>query len=216
MVHDSVIFKGNKKGIAVILDSGKPFDEIVNSIRQKLTNAVSFFAGAKVNIVFKGRDLREAEKQKISEIVTDIVGSDTNIEFESESSDHDERRWFDDTSIVYEGITRFYKGTVRSGQRISFNGNLIILGDVNPGAEVVAVGNVIVMGSLRGIVHAGCIGNREAVVAALNLQPTLLKIADVITRSPDDSEEKKGMEPEIAYIRGEHILIDCYLPKKSI
>ena len=80
-----------------------------------------------------------------------------------------------------EGMTKFYKGTVRNGQRIDYQGNIIVMGDVNPGAEIVAGGNIIVLGNLRGMAHAGVSGDKRAIVMALCLQPTQLRIGNVIT-----------------------------------
>ena len=111
-----------------------------------------------------------------------------------------------------EGMTRFYRGTVRSGTLVSYEGNVVVLGDVNPGGEVVAAGNVVVMGSLRGMVHAGADGNKEAIVAALSLQPTQLRIADVITRPPDTGQPRKGLLPEIAFVRDDMVYIEPFLP----
>ena len=89
----------------------------------------------------------------------------------------------------------FHQRTIRSGHKIKHEGHVIILGDVNPGAEIIAGGNIIVWGRLRGVVHAGATGNAEAVVCALELSPTQLRIADKISISPP-SQEKAG--PEIA------------------
>ena len=112
-----------------------------------------------------------------------------------------------------EGMTRFYRGTVRSGQLVSFEGNLVVIGDVNPGAEVIATGNVVVMGSLRGMVHAGADGNKEAIVAALSLQPTQLRIADVITRPPDTKGSRQGLIPKVAFVKDELVYIERFLPQ---
>ena len=87
-------------------------------------------------------------------------------------------------------------------------GNLVIIGDINPGAELIAAGNIVVMGSLRGIVHAGCDGNRDAIVSALYLQPTQLRIADIITRSPDGEAKITEPIPEIASIKDGRIYIE--------
>jgi len=84
---------------------------------------------------------------------------------------------------------------VRSGQLVSFDGNLVIIGDVNPGGEVCGNRTCHCYGSLRGMVHAGANGNREALVVALNLQPTQLRIADVITRPPDEKETVGHFSP---------------------
>jgi len=75
--------------------------------------------------------------------------------------------------------------TIRSGTRIEFAGHIVVLGDVNPGAEVIAGGSVIVWGRLRGVVHAGAHGNRQAVVCALDMSPTQLRVAEEIAVSPE-------------------------------
>ena len=107
-----------------------------------------------------------------------------------------------------------YKKTLRSGQLLKSEGNIVIIGDVNPGAEVVAKGNIFVMGSVKCIVHAGAEGNREAVVVALNLVPTQLRIADIITRAPDENV-KANYIPEVAYIRDNRIFIEVFLQKRK-
>ncbi|MBK7894707.1 MAG: septum site-determining protein MinC [Anaerolineaceae bacterium] len=81
------------------------------------------------------------------------------------------------------------KETLRSGRSIYHEGHVVVIGDVNPGAEIVASGDVIVWGRLRGLVHAGALGDETAVICALELTPTQLRIADQIAISPD---EKRG------------------------
>ena len=80
-----------------------------------------------------------------------------------------------------EETAMFLSRTLRSGTRIEFAGHVVVLGDVNPGAEIVAEGNVIIWGRLRGMVHAGAKGNRSAVICALDLSPTQLRIADEVS-----------------------------------
>jgi len=99
--------------------------------------------------------------------------------------------------------------TLRSGQSIRYGGNVVILGDVNPGAEVTATGNVIVMGALRGVVHAGASGDEKAVVMAFRLQPTQLRIANHITRPPDNEKVDPGL-PELARIRDGVVTIEAF------
>ena len=108
-----------------------------------------------------------------------------------------------------ECITKYYRGTMRSGKLISYDGNVVVIGDINPGAEVEATGNIIVLGNVRGIVHAGAGGNKNASVIALNFTPTQLRIADVITRK---AERHGGANtahiPEIAYLKNDVIIIE--------
>ena len=102
--------------------------------------------------------------------------------------------------------------TLRSGQNLNYDGNVVIMGDVNPGAEVVASGHVLVMGSLRGLVHAGATGEEEATVTALCLAPTQLRIAAHITRPPDGSDLDQNKLPEVARIKNDAVVIEEYQP----
>jgi len=102
-----------------------------------------------------------------------------------------------------------HKGTVRSGERISSNGNLCIIGDVNPGAIVSAKKNIYVWGKLLGIAFAGKSGNKNASIASLYLNPLQLRIADVIAIGPKD--KPKNCYPEIAVIDNQTIIIKPHL-----
>lgn len=105
--------------------------------------------------------------------------------------------------------TILIKRTLRSGQKIHYQGNVVVLGDVNPGAEVVATGNVIVMGQLRGVVHAGAGGDEKAMVMSFRLAPTQLRIANHITRPPDDDSPESN-QPEIARIKNGVVTIEIF------
>jgi septum site-determining protein MinC len=97
-----------------------------------------------------------------------------------------------------ENAALWVQQTVRSGQKIVYEGNVVIMGEVNPGAEILAGGSVVVWGRLRGVVHAGAQGNEQAVVCALELSPTQLRIAGEIAISP---ERKGKSRPEIARLK---------------
>jgi septum site-determining protein MinC len=100
------------------------------------------------------------------------------------------------------------KETLRSGRSVYHEGHVVVIGDVNPGAEIVAGGDVIVWGRLRGLVHAGALGDETAVICALELNPTQLRIANQIAISPD---EKRGkVIPEQAAIRYGQIVAEMW------
>ena len=100
--------------------------------------------------------------------------------------------------------TLYHRGTLRGGQALHNLGNLVVIGDVNPGAELVASGDVVVFGALRGVAHAGAQGDRSARVIALELAPTQLRIATLIATS-DPGTKARG--PEHASIVDERILV---------
>ena len=89
---------------------------------------------------------------------------------------------------------KVFTGTVRSGQRIEFEGSIILLGDVNAGSEVVAEQNIIVLGDIRGHVHAGAKGNRSAFIAANSINPTQLRISDLILKNDSKIDVGNGYE----------------------
>lgn len=116
-----------------------------------------------------------------------------------------------ETEDLSDEATVLIKRTLRSGQSIHYHGNVVVLGDVNPGAEIVAGGNIIVMGALRGVVHAGATGNKNAEVTAFRLLPTQLRIADQITRAPDGNYPDPGVA-ETARIVDGVVVIHHYQP----
>lgn len=110
--------------------------------------------------------------------------------------------------------TMLYENSLRSGQNISFDGNVVILGDVNAGAEIVAGGHILVMGALRGLVHAGAGGDEDATITALTFAPTQVRIASHITRPPDGGEDAAGKPPEVARVKDDNVIIEEYHPPR--
>jgi len=98
--------------------------------------------------------------------------------------------------------------TLRSGSSVRFEGDIIVYGDVNPGAQVVATGNIVVLGSLKGVAHAGAGGDEEAFIMALSLRPTQVRIARKIAVPP---ARDSGAVPERAFVDGDQIVIEPYL-----
>ncbi len=85
--------------------------------------------------------------------------------------------------------TKFYKGSLRSGQKLEFEGSLVIIGDVNAGAEVLAEDNIVILGILRGVAHAGAKGNKEAIIAAASIESLQIRIADIVKEIEKEDEK---------------------------
>ncbi|MCX7923839.1 MAG: septum site-determining protein MinC [Clostridia bacterium] len=222
----SVTFKGTVNGLTIILKEEENFESILEQIEKKIAAAGKFFKGASLVVKYRGKELTKHEEKKIYDLMVNKSGAEIkSLEKDTEEPakvqnnppaqriNKLEIKKFYHFKGIEEGVSKFYRGTVRSGQLVSFDGNLVIIGDVNPGAEVVATGNVIVMGSLRGMVHAGADGNKEAIVVAFNLQPMQLRIADVITRSPDEKGGRNPYIPELAFVKDDMVYIERFLPQ---
>ncbi len=214
-----VTIKGSKDGIQVLLDSDLTLEDAKQQITEKFEATKDFFKSGKTVIRLVSDSFSEFELYLLQGVIKEIlVGADISFEDQGEAPAKPPRRAAEEKEELYgvnEGMTRFYQGTIRSGQLVEARGNLVVIGDANPGSELVAGGNIIVMGAARGLVHAGAAGNREAVVVALNLLPTQIRIADIISRCPDGEVARMEWIPEIAYIKDEAVYIEQYLTKKS-
>lgn len=225
MKDESVVLKLYKEGMVVYLNNKLPFSELKSLVTEKFSRSESFFKGLTLKVGFKGTELHKEEYTELVDAISEVLHC--KVVFWEKPQPIDESADTEDTEISCEQIadrafrlciedeySKFYTKTIRSGQLLESDGNIIVIGDVNPGAELVATGNIVIMGTLKGTVHAGAKGNREAIVTALNLSPTQLRIADVITRSPDD-DEAHGLTPEIAYIKDNKIFIEEFLQKRK-
>jgi len=215
MSENLVSFKGSKEGVYIYVKEGD-FEIIKEELDHKLKRSGEFFKSGKV-INFKGKKLSIIEKEELKKIINNKYGiavdekkSEDGCKDISKEASRRKTSYFDG---IEEGKTKFIRATVRSGQSIEYSGNIIIIGDVNAGGVVIAKGNIVVLGTLRGIAHAGSDGNREAIVTAFNLQPTQLRIADIIARPPDE-DVNLSRWPEIAKIKDNMVIIEPYLPKK--
>lgn len=109
---------------------------------------------------------------------------------------------------VDEGKTKFIYSSLRSGQKIEYDGNLVIIGDVNYGSEVFATGNIVVAGSLMGVAHAGAKGNKSAkITAALGLKSPQIRISNLVKEMATENKERTELRRETALIENNEIII---------
>jgi len=213
----SISFKGTAEGLVIAIPEEMEVEQILDQVAMKVKAAEKFFRGAKLKVIYRGRRLTEEEEKELVNVMTEnssVTIEGIRYEEPPKQVEGDKpanisgmpiRRIF--FKELEEGRCKFVRGTIRGGTRILYEGNVVIIGDANPGSEIVAAGNVVVFGTLRGMVHAGADGNRDAFVAALKLAPTQLRIGDIITRCPDASEESK-IQPEIAFVKDGVIYVE--------
>ena len=169
---NSVIIKGNKYGIVVVLDENTDFESLKAELADKFKNASKFFDKANMAVSFEGRKLSSKEEKECLNIISD--NSDLNIVCVIDNDEMREKYFKKAVEEKLEELSahtgQFYKGTLRSGQILESESSIIVLGDVNPGAKVIAKGNIIILGSLKGNAYAGANGNEDAFVVALERQ----------------------------------------------
>lgn len=200
-----VIFKGTKDGITVMFDPEVPFDILCEQLEKKVVEAGKFFDHVKTAMAFKGRDFTAAEEEELLKIIATHATMDITF-VKTENNELKELSELLAKEMSPSNLTKFHRGSLRNGQKIEFDGSVVVVGDVNPGAEIKAGGNIIVLGQLKGMAHAGCKGMTEAFVTAIFMAPVQLRIADIITRFPE--ENKRGPKPpEYAFVQNGQIFV---------
>ena len=211
-MSNSVIIKGNKHGINVILDKEASFNVILDELADKFKSAAKFFDKANMAISFEGRKLSTDEERACLDVISH--NSDINIVCVVDNDEFRDRHYERAVEEKLEEFSshtgQFYKGTLRSGQMLESESSIIILGDVNPGANVIAKGNIIILGALKGNVYAGANGNDNSFVVALEMAPIQIRIGDTIARSNDSGDKKKtfGKGAMIAFVEDNNIYIE--------
>ena len=215
--------KGIKEGVLITLD-GKNWQYAQDRLIKQIEDKETFFQGARLVLDVGNNDLRSEELIELRDILSskDIVLlgvlSPSTVtqetahllglitEFPKPKEKQVGKLDPLDTAVTGEPAVLVHR-TMRSGFKVAHQGHVIVLGDVNPGAEIVAAGSVIVWGRLRGTVHAGAQGDESAVVCALDLSPTQLRIASRVATTPQDQQQP---EPEIASIKDEQIIAELW------
>lgn len=197
-----VTIKGIKEGLLFVLAEEEPLEEVLAELIYKLEHTHShFFTGPIVHVhVRLGKRKASAET---CELVKEAFAHRGNLLVQSIQSDIDEPP----LSALFTPSLKTVIGIVRSGQTQHHDGDVLLIGDVNPGGTISSTGHILILGSLRGLAHAGIDGNHDAVIAASYLQPTQLRIAGVVSRPPDEWGFKEAFM-EFAYLREGTMEID--------
>ncbi|MDR6122204.1 septum site-determining protein MinC [Bacillus sp. SLBN-46] len=195
--RQNVTIKGTKEGLVLHLDDKCSYDDLKKELDQKLSAnlrtqddrhliSVKVEIGNRYITEEQREELKHLIRQKKNLVVDDIVSNViTKVEAER---------------LKAEAGIMTVSRIIRSGQVLETSGDLLLIGDVNPGGTVVAGGNIFIMGTLKGVAHAGCFGNEQAVIAASSMKPSQLRISDCINRSPDSVKTSENREMECAYI----------------
>lgn len=209
-MNSSVIIKGNKYGIVVVMDKNATIDEIKSELVKKISDSAKFFNNASIAISFDGKELSAAEEKEIIDLITENSTMNIVCVMDNNSDEENKCRAAVEANSAVKSSNegQFYKGTLRSGQVVESESSIVILGDINPGARVISGGNVIVLGALKGTVYAGANGIPGAFVVALEMNPVQIRIGDIIARSGDNNKRFSKPETKIAYVDGENIYIE--------
>ena len=175
-----------KDEIIIKLNDNAEQIDILESLRKKLPELKKLYKDEKTPITVTGKVLKNKEIDEIQELIKSKI--DVEIEFDMPKGLglHNIKKTFEKEIAVSE--TKFHRGSLRCGQKIESEGSLVIIGDVNSGAEVIASDNIVILGALRGLAHAGAKGNRQAIIAAGLIDTVQIRIANIVKEINQDEE----------------------------
>ena len=223
----NIQIKGTREGLLVMLGDGE-WTDLRRALLEHINQQSAFLRGGRLAVDVGNHALAAAELGSLRDSISEqgislwavlsnspktiqnaqSLGLATRLSKPLQDQAHKlpETRLFDGEDAV------LVKRTLRSGYSLQHPGHVIVVGDVNPGAEIIAGGDVLVWGHLRGVVHAGAEGDEQAVVCALDLSPTQLRIAGQIALSP---QRKGKAQPEIAHLHEGRVVADAWNPKEK-
>ena len=224
MIGPVIKFKGIQEGLLIIVE-GSDINLIKEELDKKISETSKFYQGIKflgvesesltndeildLNLMLKYKyDFDITLKNAFKDLLYPTIEKDHkmdegSLEVTLESS----------LEELKGEKAKFIYGTLRSGQEIDYDGHVVVVGDVNPGAFIKASGNVVIMGILRGVVYAGLGGNESSIIAAYKLIASQLRICNIIGRAPDESELHYNV-PEIVKLVDGKLVIEPYLPNR--
>ena len=224
-MHPKMQIKGIRDGLLVTLGDGE-WPEVRKTLLQQVEQQGEFLRGARLALDVGNHILKAVELSQLRDTLSDrgislwaVLSSSPTTEQTAQtlglatriSRPRPERQMASlETSIQGGEQAVLVKRTLRSGFSLQHSGHVVVIGDVNPGAVIIAGGNVVVWGRLRGTVHAGAEGNEDALVCALDLSPTQLRIAGQIAITP---QGRGKSQPEMARLVDGRVMAEPWNPK---
>ena len=186
MKNNYVSINLRKDEIVIKLDENANQEQIIYTLRKKLQELKKLYKDEKTPIRVTGKILKNKEIDEIQELIKSKIDVEIDFDMPKTLGLSSIKRAFDKEIAVSE--TKFHRGSLRSGQKLESEGSLVILGDVNSGAEVMASDNIVVLGALRGLAHAGAKGNKQAIIAAGLFDAVQVRIANIVKEINRDEE----------------------------
>mgnify|MGYP002749766982 FL=1 len=212
-MSNHVIIKGKNDRLVIALNPDIDFLDLCDILKTKILEAKDFIGNSRMAIEFSGRTLTNEEENTLIGIITENSNIVISYIFSKRTDSEEEMDLENINPLIEEGKTHFFRGTLRSGSKIESDGNVVVLGDVNPSSIIKARGNVIVLGHLNGTVYAGLGGDDRAFIGAIYFNPIQLTIGmktitDIQDEILDSSRVNKKSRFKVARIRNQEIVVE--------
>ncbi len=189
--------------IIIKIDEHAEQIDILEDLTKKMKDLKKMYKNEDTPIYVSGKVLKNKEIEEIQK----IIKSEINVEIEFDSPKvlglHGIKKAFEQE--INSSETKFYRGSLRSGKKIEYEGSIVIIGDVNGGAEVISGENIVVLGNLRGLAHAGAKGNKSAIIAAEAMDTAQIRIANIVKELEKEETERRHV---YIYVKENEIIIE--------
>lgn len=186
-MKNCVTIQLKKDEIWIKIDEDAEEKQIVECLKKKLVDLKKLYKNEKTPIKVVGKVLKNKEIDEIQQIIKEEIKVDVDFESPKVLGLYEIKKAF--SRQIESSETKFSRGSLRSGQRIEFEGSIVIIGDVNAGAEVVASENIVILGALRGLAHAGAKGNKKAIIAANMIDCPQIRISNKIKEMERENDK---------------------------
>lgn len=195
-----------KEETLVKIEDNATKEEIIDELDEKMVELAKLYKDEKTPIRVTGKILSDDELQEVKSNITEHLNVSVSFDTPTSLGLHSIIRSYKEN--IENSETLFHTGSLRSGQRLEFDGSIVIIGDVNAGAEIVAGDNIIVQGALRGLAHAGAKGNKGAIVTAGLLDAVQVRISNIVREI--DKNEELSVNRAFICVKGNKIKIETW------
>ena len=199
----SISIQQKKDQISLKIHEQASNEEIIKELKKKIPELKKLYGEEKTPILVTGKVLKNKEIEEIEKLITGTIN--VKIEFDSpkDLGLYSIKKTFENE--IQNSDTMFHKGALRSGQKLEYEGSIVLMGDLNGGAEITAGENIAVVGVLRGVAHAGAKGNKKAIITAASIEAPQLRIANIVK----EMEKEDKIQPKtFAYVDDEKIILE--------
>ena len=205
MNNISINLKKDENIVKINPEAG--YEDVLVELEKKLPKLKALYKEEKTPLYIIGKHFENEQMDEITEKIQKVLPIEVHFDSPKDMGIHVIKNTFEEDLTISE--TKYIRGAIRSGIRIEYEKSLIIIGDLNAGAEVIAGGNIIVTGALRGLAHAGAKGNKKAIIATRKMEAPQIRIANIVKEMPKEEEDVAGEVKQVfAYIEGEEIVVE--------
>lgn len=184
------------------------YEDILEEIKNKIPRLKKLYKEETTPIYIMGKNLDNSQMEEIEKIIKEEINVKIDFDSPKELGLSGIKTTFEEDLTVSE--VKFYKGSLRCGTRMEYEKSIVIIGDVNAGAEIIAGGNIVITGYLRGLAHAGAKGNKKAIICARGIETPQIRIANIVKELINIPEinSNKYAKQDYAYVDGDRIVIE--------